>query len=133
MRAKRVLIAEDDSDTLALYLATFKLWVTPGLPRMAAPTIDLAGDPLTARERVAENKYDLIIADLHGIDGFSLAREAERLGHVQSSQVLIVSALSSSSEMKEIEEYGFTFLSKPLSIRDLAKVISEKLHAASSS
>jgi DNA-binding NtrC family response regulator len=119
MTPKRLLIVDDEPDVLRLLERSVPM-IRAAIPGLVA---DLAGDSRTARERLAENTYDLIVSDEIGIGGRELACEAERLGRIPKGSALIASAHTGSEFVSAVHALGFEFIGKPFQPRAFAETV----------
>ena len=113
----RVLIAEDDPDTLVILRINL---TAAGMETM------LAGDGRTALARIEADRPDAVVLDvlLPGIDGWQVLEEL----HAKGNQVPVVmcSAKDNIYDLQRARELGaVAYLTKPFDIDRLVEVMTE--------
>ena len=120
----RVLVVEDDAPIgrmLASILAD------------EGYVVDLAGDGLTALEKIEARAYDLILTDLRmpELDGVGLYRELERRQPEMLRRVIVITGTSGHPEYESfLEETQVPYLEKPFSLQALQAITRRVLAAA---
>ncbi len=117
---KKVLIAEDDSDSFNILKRTFSLqgW-----------EVDGASNGLEALEKLKKNDYDVLMTDLimPEMNGMKLI-ERIRMDLKQSPLVILFSAFNDPDMKKRAYELGaFEFFSKPVDFKRLFQRLFEGL------
>jgi DNA-binding response OmpR family regulator len=113
----RVLIAEDDPDTLVILRVNLN---AAGIEPM------LAGDGHTALERIRSESPDAVLLDvlLPGIDGWQVLEELHETGN--RVPVIMCSAKDNMHDLQRARELGaVAYLVKPFDIDRLVEVTSE--------
>ena len=117
MVAPRILIAEDDPDTLVILRVNLN---AAGLEPM------LAGDGHTALERIETESPDAVLLDvlLPGIDGWQVLEQLHAKGN--SVPVIVCSGKDNVHDLQRARELGaVAYLVKPFDIDRLIEVTSE--------
>ena len=113
----RVLIAEDDPDTLVILRVNLN---AAGVEPL------LAGDGRTALARIAAEKPDAVLLDvlLPGIDGWQVLEELHAKG--DPVPVIMCSAKDNIHDLQRARELGaVAYLTKPFDIDRLVEVTTE--------
>lgn len=115
----RILVVDDESSIRDLLAKTLAL---------AEYDVDTAADGRAAIERVRQQQYDLLIADLRmpGIDGLSVIREAKR--YQVHLPVIIITGFSSESAAIEAVNLGVSgYLTKPFRVPQVLAAAAKAL------
>jgi excisionase family DNA binding protein len=115
----RILVVDDESSIRDLLSKTLAL---------AEYDVDTAADGRSAVERVRQQPYDLLIADLRmpGIDGLSVIREAKR--YQAHLPVIIITGFSSESAAIEAVNLGVSgYLTKPFRVPQVLAAAAKAL------
>ena len=113
----RVLIAEDDPDTLVILRINL---TAAGMETM------LAGDGRTALARIEADRPDAVVLDvlLPGIDGWQVLEELHTKGN--AVPVVMCSAKDNIYDLQRARELGaVAYLTKPFDIDRLVEVMTE--------
>jgi signal transduction histidine kinase/ActR/RegA family two-component response regulator len=117
----RVLLVEDTEDTQNLALEM--------LLRMGC-TVDIAGDGVQALQRLAGERYDLVLMDCHmpNMNGYAATEEIRRTenGHGKHTIIVALSASVLPEERERCVAVGMDdYVAKPFSQRDLQRVLEQ--------
>jgi excisionase family DNA binding protein len=115
----RVLVADDEESIRELLEKALTL---------AEYDVDVVPDGLSALQRMRDNVYDLLIADLKmpGMDGLTLIREARR--YRANIPVIIITGYSTEANAIEAINLGVTrYLLKPFRIPKILDAVSQAL------
>jgi CheY-like chemotaxis protein len=110
----RICYVEDDEDIQRI--------VRMSLERIGKMTVDVVSDPMTAIERMASFKPELVMLDwmMPGMDGPALFRKMLETPAVRDLPVVFITAKASTREMDELKKLGAAgTISKPFSPKDL--------------
>ena len=110
----RICYVEDDEDIQRI--------VRMSLERIGKMTVDVVSDPLTAIERMASFKPELVMLDwmMPGMDGPALFRKMLETPAVRDLPVVFITAKASTRELDELKKLGAVgTISKPFSPKDL--------------
>jgi len=110
----RICYVEDDEDIQRI--------VRMSLEKVGKMTVEVVGDPITAIERIAAFKPDLVMLDwmMPGMDGPELFRKMKEYSHTKELPVVFITAKASQRELDELRTMGaLGTISKPFSPRDL--------------
>lgn len=120
---KNILLAEDNYDNQELMKDIFET---------LHYEVDIANDGEEALEKWKNNKYDLIILDLHmpKKDGFQVSMEIRALeGQKSRIPIIALTASALASDRKKCLEFGMDdHISKPIDIDMLEKKLKKILH-----
>jgi CheY-like chemotaxis protein len=122
---RRVLVVEDHPANQLLVEAVLE---------RAGYDVDLAGDAVEARARIAAARPDVILMDvqLPGQDGLSLARELKTQPSTAAIPVIAVSAHAMSGDQAEALAAGCAgYITKPIDTRTLAGQVRQFIGRAS--
>ena len=115
LTGKHILAVDDESD------------VTETVVEMLDPArVDVAADKETALEKILENRYDLAILDIMGVDGMALLEACVKEGI--PAVMLTAHALSPKALMTSIQKGAISYLSKE-HLADLDELLAELLGA----
>lgn len=93
--------------------------------------VELANNAKEAMVKVSNNNYDLLLIDINlgrEKDGLELMQEIKILPKFKKTPMIAVTAYASDDDRDEFLSKGFThYISKPFSINDLKKLVSEVL------
>jgi excisionase family DNA binding protein len=120
---KRVLVVEDDVRARRLYQITLSHW---GLPI----ELILATDGFEGLLRVGERKPDVLVTDLDmpGMDGFRLIDALRNDTRYQSTQIVVVSGMSTEQiHARGGLPTGIPLLPKPIPFSELRRLIEQTL------
>lgn len=115
----RILVVDDEGSIRDLLAKTLAL---------AEYDVDTAADGRTALERLRQESYDLLIADLKmpGIDGLSVIREAKR--YKAALPVIIITGYSTESAAIEAVNLGVSgYLTKPFRVPQVLAAAAKAL------
>lgn len=115
----RILVVDDEGSIRDLLAKTLAL---------AEYDVDTAADGRTALDRLRQESYDLLIADLKmpGIDGLSVIREAKR--YKASLPVIIITGYSTESAAIEAVNLGVSgYLTKPFRVPQVLAAAAKAL------
>lgn len=115
----RILVVDDEGSIRDLLAKTLAL---------AEYEVDTAADGRTALDRLRQERYDLLIADLKmpGIDGLSVIREAKR--YSASLPVIIITGYSTESAAIEALNLGVSgYLTKPFRVPQVLAAAAKAL------
>jgi excisionase family DNA binding protein len=115
----RILVVDDEPSVRDLLVKTLAL---------AEYQVDVAGDGRTALEKMRQDPYDLLIADLKmpGIDGLSVIREAKR--YKTNLPVIIITGYSTESAAIEAVNLGVSgYLTKPFRVPQVLAAAAKAL------
>ena len=115
----RILVVDDEASIRDLLAKTLAL---------AEYDVDTAADGRTALDRLRQETYDLLIADLKmpGIDGLSVIREAKR--YKASLPVIIITGYSTESAAIEAVNLGVSgYLTKPFRVPQVLAAAAKAL------
>lgn len=119
---KTILLAEDNYDNQELMKDIFET---------LHYEVDIANDGEEALEKWKNNKYDLIILDLHmpKKDGFQVSMEIRALeGQTSRIPIIALTASALASDRKKCLEFGMDdHISKPIDIDMLEKKLKKIL------
>jgi CheY-like chemotaxis protein len=128
MKAKRILVVEDDKVTQKLIADVL---------RSAGYEVDTAHNGATAVKSARENEPDLVTLDIQlakdspddSWDGFSVASWLRRVNKGKSMPVIIVvSGLDPAENIENAASVGaYTFLPKPIEKQKLLDLVAEAL------
>ena len=110
----RICYVEDDEDIQRI--------VRMSLERVGKMTVDIVSDPLTAIDRMASFKPQLVMLDwmMPGMDGPTLFRKMKEVPETQVLPVVFITAKASQRELDELKSLGAVgTISKPFSPREL--------------
>ncbi|MFH1114058.1 MAG: response regulator [Pseudomonadota bacterium] len=113
LAGKRILAVDDEPDVLEVVGE-----------ELATCEVVAAGDCETARRLIATERFDLIILDIMGVDGFALLEESVK--HKQPAAMLTAHALSIDNINRAIRLGAVSFLPKEELTR-LPEVVAEIL------
>jgi DNA-binding response OmpR family regulator len=113
LRGKCILAVDDEPDVLDV--------IKESLPECEVQT---ARDFATAKDLMAEHRYDLVLLDIMGVNGFELLKEA-RL-HNLPAAMLTAHAISADSVNKALKLGAVSFLPKEELVR-LPELVAEIL------
>jgi len=118
--ATRILVVEDDPESLEMMGALLGIWGYQTVLTEAGPA---------ALAAVREAMPDVILLDLGlpGMDGFEVARSVRRLpGGGDSVLIVAVTAFRSEGHQREAWEAGFDkYLMKPVDLDSLRQVLTQ--------
>jgi DNA-binding response OmpR family regulator len=115
----RILVVDDEASIRDLLAKTLAL---------AEYDVDVAPDGRTALERMRQESYDLLIADLKmpGLDGLSVIREAKR--YKSTLPVIIITGYSTESAAIEAVNLGVSgYLTKPFRVPQVLAAAAKAL------
>jgi CheY-like chemotaxis protein len=128
MKAKRILVVEDDKVTQKLIADVL---------RSAGYVVDTAHNGATAVKSARENEPDLVTLDIHlakdspddSWDGFSVASWLRRVNEGKPTPIIIVmSGLDPGQNIESAASVGaYTFLPKPVEKKKLLEVVAAAL------
>jgi DNA-binding response OmpR family regulator len=132
MKAKRILLVDDDRDLVAGVKAFLEA---------RNYDVDTAHSGIEARERLAERRPDLVVLDImmdYDTDGFNVAYKLRDEPETARIPVIIMSGFTKELETKTHifepmmyrEWPAAKFFEKPVKLADLAAAIAELLAAA---
>ena len=132
MKAKRILLVDDDRDLVAGVKAFLEA---------RDYDVDTAHSGIEARERLAEQRPDLVVLDImmdYDTDGFNVAYKLRDEPETEHIPVIIMSGFTKELETKTHvfepmmyrEWPAAKFFEKPVKLADLAAAIAELLAAA---
>ncbi|CDR33170.1 response regulator [Criblamydia sequanensis] len=120
---KTILLAEDNYDNQELMKDIFET---------LQYEVDIANDGEEALEKWKNNKYDLIILDLHmpKKDGFQVSMEIRALeGQKSRIPIIALTASALASDRQKCLEFGMDdHISKPIDLDMLEKKLKKILH-----
>ncbi len=119
--ARRILVVEDEAP-LAEVIAE--------VLQAQGHRVDIAGDGLTARTRIADVMYDLIISDLKmpNMNGREFYRHVASRDPGLASRIIFSTGDTANPETQAFfEEVGNPFLPKPFSLSELIRVVDSLL------
>lgn len=116
---RRVLVVDDIPDILALFADAARL--------VGAPGIELAteSDPLRAIERLATERFDLVVSDhrMHGADGIAVLT-ASRACHPDGLRLLMTGYRAIPADLDRVKEMGADgYVQKPLTLRRIVETL----------
>ena len=120
----RICYVEDDEDIQRI--------VRMSLERVGKMTVDIVSDPLTAIDRMASFKPQLVMLDwmMPGMDGPTLFRKMKDTPEAQALPVVFITAKASQRELDELKTLGAAgTISKPFSPRELPEQLRAIWHA----
>ena len=131
MKAKRILMVDDDRDLVAGVKAFLEA---------RGYDVDTAHSGIEARERLAERRPDLVVLDImmdYDTDGFNVAYKLRDEPETERIPVIIMSGFTKELETKTHifepmmyrEWPAAKFFEKPVKLADLADAIAELLAA----
>ncbi len=94
-------------------------------------SVDTAFDGRAALTSVINNKYDLVLMDCNMpvMDGYECTREIRKLEHGKETPIVAMTANNTATEQERCIDAGMDdFLSKPLRISVLQKLVRDWLH-----
>ncbi len=129
MKAKRILMVDDDRDLVASVKAFLEA---------RGYDVDTAHSGIEARERLAERRPDLVVLDImmdYDTDGFNVAYKLRDEPETKRIPVIIMSGFTKELETKTHifepmmyrEWPAAKFFEKPVKLADLAEAIAELL------
>jgi len=120
----RILIV-DDEISLGLLLQRYLSGLCPG------GQVDTAASGQAALERLACNRYDLVIADylLPDANGFQVLRQAQT--QQPPAQGILITGCPSPALEQATLMLGAAWLAKPFDLRDLRQLVLDRLERAS--
>jgi len=119
--ARRILVIEDE-EPLAEVIAE--------VLQAEGHHVDIAGDGLTARARIAAVRYDLIISDLKmpNMNGREFYRHVASIDGGLAKRIVFSTGDTANPDTQAFfEEVGNPFLSKPFNLADLIRVVDSVL------
>ena len=129
MKAKRILMVDDDRDLVACVKAFLEA---------RGYEVDTAHSGVEARERLAERRPDLVVLDImmdYDTEGFNVAYKLREDPETEDIPVIIMSGFTKELDTKTHvfepmmyrEWPAAKFLEKPVKLADLADAIAELL------
>lgn len=118
-RSLRILVVEDDPESLEMMGALLALW--GHRPRLVA-------DGPAGLDAAAQEMPDVVLLDLGlpGIDGFEVARRLRRGPGGQEVLIVAVTAFRGEEHRRQAQEAGFDkYLMKPVDIETLRLVLAQ--------
>ena len=115
----RVLVVEDDPESLQMMGALLSLW---------GYEPNLAPDGNAGLEQAARDRPDVVLLDLGlpGIDGFEVARRLRRMPEGDEMLIVAVTAYRGEEHRRQATEAGFDkYLMKPVDIETLRLVLEQ--------
>ena len=121
MSTPRLLIVEDEPDLRQLYaLALAKV----------GQEVDEAGDLATARARLAERRYGVVVTDMRLPDGSGLDLLRELAQGARAERAIVITAYGSADNAVQALKAGaFDYLTKPVEPARLRQAIAAALQA----
>ncbi|HZI95190.1 MAG TPA: ATP-binding protein [Patescibacteria group bacterium] len=119
--ARRILVVEDEA-SLAEVVAE--------VLQAQGHHVDTAGDGRTAKARLAEGRYDLIISDLKmpNMNGRDFYRHVASVEPALARRIIFSTGDTANPDTQAFfEEVGNPFLSKPFNLKDLIRVVESVL------
>jgi len=118
---KKILIVEDNSQNMKVELMALRPY---------GYTLLLATDGEEALEIAVNNKPDLIIMDIQlpEISGLEVARRLRQMPTFSHTPIIALTAYAMRGDRERVIEAGCdAYLSKPISTRELPRVVAEML------
>jgi CheY-like chemotaxis protein len=121
MRAKRILIVDDDADLRRM----FRLALT-----VAGYDVEEAGDGLDALQLVENNPPDLVVLDLvlRSLDGFSVQQELAARAFTRHIPIVVVTGSTLDTTSLDVA----CVLRKPVMPDDLVRTVAQCLASGAS-
>lgn len=118
---KRIMIVDDEKDIAMMFRS--------GLERNGF-TVKVFNDPLEALSNFKPDYYDLLLLDIRmpAMSGFELYKEIRKKD--KTAKVCFISAFEAlQDELKKYlpEEEGKCIVKKPISMKELVKIVSEEI------
>jgi len=112
---KRILAVDDEQDVLATIVDALE-----------TAHVDMASDFKTAAKKIEENRYDLAILDIMGVDGLTLLEQTVNKGI--PTVMLTAHAMNVETLMTSIKKGAISFLPKE-KLADLDIILEDMLKA----
>lgn len=122
MSARSILVADDDELVLAMVERAL---------RKAGYAVTTVVDGATARDRLAERRFDLLLTDLSmpGLNGFELMAQAHATGAVGAT-IVMTGESSISTAVRAMREGASDFVTKPIAPDAIVSTVDRVLGTA---
>jgi len=121
--AKRILVVEDNPTVSLFYKAAIESWEL-------SIEVSIAEDGFQGLVMIGDLKPDLVISDIYmpGMDGLQMIQSLYKVNLLDAEKLIVISGLNED----EINDRGgipagVTFFNKPVDVKSLRAVITEKL------